>query len=130
MNLLSVRERALANLEIWEGQHALFTVLRNYSHENMYKQPPFRGELDSVDASTAHRQQRLDALPAPRNALDVSSRLGDTADTKLPIYRPTTLATVLLDGGSNELSVWENANPSKGPPTHVWNLSTFFRQSK
>ena len=117
---------AMANLETWEDLHALTPVATNYTHENMYKSDVFRGRLDSVDASTAHRQRRLDELPAPRTPRDVADRLGDTQDAQYPIYRDTTLASLVLDGGARSLTVWEGCNPASSKPAHTWNLTTFF----
>jgi len=131
VNMMDANAAAMANLEVYEAQHALFAVpaRANYSHENNFKQRPFAGKLDAVDASSFHRQARLDALPAPRSSTDVLRRLGDTNDPKLPLYRPTTLATLVMDSSTNCISAWENANPSKGPPTRVFNLSTFFQRN-
>jgi hypothetical protein len=125
---LNLPNSNMANLEIWESEHVLYNVSTNYSHENMFKSQKFRAQgLDPVDLSTAHRQDRLDSLPAPHSVADIVARLGDTHDPDFPIYRPTTLTTVVLDGKKRELSVWEDSNPGSSLPVHTWDLTSFFQ---
>ena len=57
---------------------------------------------------------------------DVVARLGDTHDPSLPIYRNETLASVVVDGASGTIRVWEDSNPATTAPSRVWNLATFF----
>ena len=83
-----------------------------------------------MDPSSAHRQRRLDALPAPRSAQDVAVRLSDAHDAQYPVYRTTTLVSLVLDGGARELRVWEGVAASASAPPRVWNMSSFFSQMK
>lgn len=98
----------------------------NYSHFNKYKHLQPRGALDPPRPSTAHRQARVDSLPAPRTAADVRARLSDTADREYPVFRPMTLASFVLDGW--ELSVWccGDAPMSGAAATYRWDLRHFF----
>jgi hypothetical protein len=56
----------------------------------------------------------------------VAARLGDTHDPVLPIYRNATLVSVVVDGASGAIRVWEDANPATTAPSREWNLATFF----
>ena len=127
MNLVDLHAQQMSNLEIWEDEHAVFDVVTNFSHVNMYKQQGFEGVLDGVEPSSVHRQRRLDEMSVPHTARDISIRLGDTEDTQLPIYRNGTLTTLVLDGISGELYIWENSNPKDTKPARVWNLTSFFQ---
>ena len=130
LNLLDLKTQAMANVETWQDLHALTHVGANYTHENMYKASAFRGRLDSSDASTVHRQRRLDALPPPHTFEDVAARLGNTEDVQYPIYRETTLASLVLDGKTSNLHVWENTNPAlASQPSRIWDLKRFFNHT-
>merc|ERR1711918_42927 len=96
----------MANIEVHQDTHSVYQVSKrqqttssNYSHFNMYKhlQP---GELDGPEASTVHRQARVDQLAAPRNRTDIANILSDTHDKELPIFRVMTLATLVLNGST------------------------------
>merc|ERR1712070_389620 len=126
LNLMDMGGEAMANVEVWEDEHAVYHVTTNFSHMNMYKSPALRGRLDSAQPSTMHRQDRLNVLPAPHVEQDVRSRLGDTHDEAFPIYRNITLTTVVADGLARQVMVWENSNPYLREPTTIWNLSTSF----
>ena len=93
----------------------------------MLKSAKFVAErVDAVEPSSAHRQRRLDELPAPHTTADIAARLGDTQDSAYPIYRATTLTTVILDAAAQSLTVWENTNPANTSPAQKWDLATFF----
>jgi hypothetical protein len=100
----------------------------NYSHFNKYKHLHPHGTLDPARPSTAHRQARVDALPAPRTAADVRTRLSDTADREYPVFRRMTLASLVLQVDEKELSVWccGHAPREGGAAAYRWNLSSFF----
>jgi len=120
----------MANVETYEDVHSVFYVeegIGNYSHVNLYK----RLEVQQyMEPSSLHRQARLNALPAPRSRNDVMSHLSDSADRDYPIFRPTTVATLILDGATGGLEVWCCGHPAAGdaPPVYRWNLHSFFSQ--
>ncbi len=76
---------------------------------------------------SAHRQARVDALPALRTAEDIVRTLSDDADGAYPIFRNMTLTTVVLDGASGDFRVWCCGTKAKdAEPLYEWNLHTFF----
>jgi hypothetical protein len=125
----------MANLEAYEDRHAMHEVETtgaaaasgaNYSHFNHFKEIVGVRE-DGRRNSSAHRQARLDALPAARTAADIAARLSDTADAQYPIYRTMTLTTMVLDGVNGSLDVWCCGNSAaSAPPLYRWNLRHFF----
>ena len=144
-------DRDVANFEVFEDELSRYSLppsatssvpsTSNYSHFNMYKRlrVPQRQE-----ASTLHRQARVDALPPVRTANDILHRLGDTEDANYPIYRNITLMTSLItittpttttaSGTSNAagkttstvVRVWCLSNPSSTPPCYEWDLASFW----
>merc|ERR1712232_1478040 len=86
------------------------------------------GLIDSPRASSLHRQARADALPAPANRGDIARLLSDTAGAEYPLYRPYTLATLLLEGQTGQLDVWccGHSAISGASPVYSWHLPSFF----
>lgn len=129
VNLVSLRESRMANVEVHEWQSSVFEVLRgaNYSHFNMYKHMS-NNTIDAPDASTEHRQARINALPVAKSVGDVRAAVSDTQDRAFPIYRNMTLASLVLDADTAQLDVWCcGSAPSSGAPAeHSWNLRRFF----
>ena len=82
-----------------------------------------------MDPSTVHRQRQLDTWAGPRDAQDIVGRLGDTNDTQYPVFRNTTLTTLVLDGETSQLRIWQNGNPRISEPKYTWNLAEFFKQA-
>lgn len=95
----------------------------------MYKHLSGAGDAGDRN-STLHRQARLDSLPPPRSVADVQARLSDTHDATWPIFRPMTLASLILDGASGALRVWccHSAPASGEPPAYSWQLLDFFKK--
>ena len=130
VNLVSLHERRMANVEVHEARHSVHEVrmdgAANYSHFNMYKHLEV-GVADGPENSTLHRQARVDALPPARSLADVKARLSDTADSAYPIFRDMTLTSLVLDGASGRLNVWCcHHSALDGPPAYSWSLKDFF----
>lgn len=124
VNLVDLKAKRMRNIELYNGEVAGTEVLfedGNYSHFNMYKELVVS---DYHEASTLHRQARVDSLPAPRSAQDIKAILSDTADREYPVFRNMTLATLVLDGASGRLDVWccGVAAASGVKPAHSWNI--------
>lgn len=123
LNIVDLRARKMANMEIWEDEVSRFDVVSNYSHFNIFKQ--LRDIPEEGDRSSSHhRQARVDAMPRSSSWTDIVTRLGDQQDRNYPIYRNITLSTVVLDGLTGVLRAWDGENPRMNiqNPTHVWNL--------
>lgn len=132
LNLVSLGERRLANVEVLTDSYAVHELDGrkggNWSHFNLFKLPPFRGHADerSSSVSSQHRQARVDALPPVRSATDVAARLSDTADEAFPIYRNMTLHTLILDGLSGTLRMWCcGRRAAFDEPQFTWHLPSF-----
>mmetsp|Transcript_8929 Transcript_8929/g.23003 ORF Transcript_8929/g.23003 Transcript_8929/m.23003 type:complete len:198 (+) Transcript_8929:646-1239(+) len=126
VNIVDLKAKRMANVEVHQGQHAVTEVTEamfNYSHFNMYKalQP---GVVDPLDTSTAHRQARVWALPAPHEKADIMRILSDRHDEAYPVFRDETLATLVLDGATGHLNAWCcGQSPASGAaPVRSWNL--------
>lgn len=124
MDLSSTSPRTMVNVEAYLDDFSAFHVATNYSHMNMFQHLPVGITADRGDPSTHHRQTRLWELPAPTSVSDAITILGDTKDDQYPIYRASTLFTLVLH--KYELQVWINGNPKETEPVYVWNLATFF----
>ena len=127
INLVSLSEGRMANVELHLDRASVREVGGNYSHFNMFKHLE-AGEADEPEPSTLHRQARVDALPAVRSLADVASRLSDVADAAYPIYRNMTLHSLLLDARSGRLRGWccGSAADSGQAPAYDWHLPSFF----
>jgi len=129
LNLVDLRARRMANVEVHKDAHAVREVtsaMGNYSHFNMYKTLG-PGMLDPPEPSSQHRQARVDALPPARTSNAVRLRLSDSTDTEFPIFRDMTLGTFVLDGSSGTLSVWCCGLASAThQPAYQWNISSFW----
>jgi hypothetical protein len=138
MNIIDVNVQRMANVELYEDDMSVRYIDSsggnessggrggNYSHFNMYKHLASGMAVDRGDISTQHRQARWDGLPPVSTLAGVVAVLGDTADPKYPVYRPITLATLVLDGESGNLTVWANARPGHAAPVYNWNIKAFF----
>jgi len=119
VNIVDLRSRQMANIEIYEQDHVVTWVtaaMGNYSHFNNFKayKP---GVVDMPEPSSVHRQARVDQLPAPHSREDVIARLSDDSDTAYPIFRDMTIATLILDGSTGRLDVWCcGQRPNSGSP--------------
>ena len=127
INLVSLTEGGMSNVEAYENGFDAMHVAMNYSHMNMFKHLPSGEKADAGDASTEHRQKRVFSLPVPRTVNEVAKVLGDTEGQQdgYPIYRTITLATLIVSEKTKELTVWVDANPSTDVPQLVWNLTSW-----
>eukprot|EP00929_Paragymnodinium_shiwhaense_P029206 TRINITY_DN16796_c0_g1_i1.p1 TRINITY_DN16796_c0_g1~~TRINITY_DN16796_c0_g1_i1.p1 ORF type:complete len:425 (-),score=90.17 TRINITY_DN16796_c0_g1_i1:346-1593(-) len=130
INVVDLMNRQMANVEVHEqevGVQIVTEEMGNYSHFNMYKTLA-KAHLDPPQASTLHRQARVDALPPSRSQEDVKARLSDTADPSYPIFRNMTITTAVLNGLTGDLDVWccGHAAASGKSPLHSWNVLSFF----
>jgi hypothetical protein len=117
INLVSLVDSSMANVEAYENDFSVYNVKKNYSHENMFKHLISGEDAEKNDKSTEERQKRIWSLQIPKSAKEIARILGDTYQpTGYPIYRSITLATFILTG-TNMLHVWVDANPSKIEPT-------------
>ena len=66
------------------------------------------------------------AAGAAQTVTDAATLLGDTEDNQYPIYRASTLFTLVLH--KYKLLVWVNTNPKNTEPVYVWDLKTFFNE--
>eukprot|EP00425_Heterocapsa_triquetra_P012753 CAMPEP_0195146374 /NCGR_PEP_ID=MMETSP0448-20130528/171547_1 /TAXON_ID=66468 /ORGANISM="Heterocapsa triquestra, Strain CCMP 448" /LENGTH=273 /DNA_ID=CAMNT_0040184923 /DNA_START=3 /DNA_END=820 /DNA_ORIENTATION=- len=110
VNLVDLRARRMANVEVHQGEHVTTEVthaMGNFSHFNMYKTMlPLDQGPNALLRSSTHRQARVNAMPAPRCKKDIMAILSDTEDSEYPIFRDETLATLILDGDAGVLRVW------------------------
>lgn len=116
--------RTMVNVEAYLDDFSTFHVATNYSHMNMFQHLKNGMAADRGDPSTRHRQQRIWETVAPASVTDVAAILGDTKDDTYPVYRASTLFTLVLH--EYELRVWIDANPKKAEPAYIWNLARFF----
>lgn len=128
LNVVSIWERKGADLEVYENQSSLVPLDTNLSHMNMYKHIEGISKFQDQDPSTLHRQAKVDMLPAPKSVGDVMAILGNTDDDEYPIYRTSTMVSVVLDSGSATLYGWSGVNPSLHAPMWKWDLMSFFHQ--
>eukprot|EP00927_Polykrikos_kofoidii_P051530 TRINITY_DN45332_c0_g1_i1.p1 TRINITY_DN45332_c0_g1~~TRINITY_DN45332_c0_g1_i1.p1 ORF type:complete len:441 (+),score=38.31 TRINITY_DN45332_c0_g1_i1:87-1409(+) len=128
MNVVDLRGKRMANIEVWEDIHSVLEVtstMGNYSHFNEFKHlkmPDGTPIDDPARFKTDKRQGRVDMLAPPRSALDVMERLSDP-----DVFRPNaTIVTVVVNGTTGTLNVW-CAKPSfSSSPVYSWNLFNFF----
>ena len=136
INMISLRERRMLNVEVHERRHSVHEVAMgvasgaNYSHFNMYKHLEV-GVADVPEPSTVHRQARVDSMDPPRTMDDIAARLSDRADSQYPIFRDMTLLTILLDGATGTLRAWccHHRAVDGDPPAYTWDLGKFFSRS-
>lgn len=132
LNVVSVHEKAAANFEVYEDacSRTLLPTDRpaNSSHFNHYKhvQPAPVESQGPLQASSTHRQARVDALPPVRTGQDILQVLGDHADPDYPLYRTITLMTSLLDGATGVMQIWSQSNPASSDPLYTWNILSFW----
>eukprot|EP00927_Polykrikos_kofoidii_P073867 TRINITY_DN69886_c0_g1_i1.p1 TRINITY_DN69886_c0_g1~~TRINITY_DN69886_c0_g1_i1.p1 ORF type:complete len:623 (+),score=98.11 TRINITY_DN69886_c0_g1_i1:172-2040(+) len=83
--------------------------------------------------NSAARQARASALlvAAPSKsggAADILSVLGDAhPKTAFPIFKPSTMASWLLDLESGTVRVWARSRPGFDPPLYTWQIDGFFK---
>lgn len=129
MNLVDLRGRRMANVEVYEDQHDVLEVteeMGNYTHFNLYKRLG-NSSIDWPQASTMNRQARADFLAAPRSRDDIAEILSDVDGTDYPIWRDITIATLLTDGATGRLDAYccgESA--ATHAPAHSWDVLDFF----
>lgn len=128
MNVVDVRGKRMANVELWEDESSVLEVtedVMNYTHFNQYKHLTTRkGRAVDSPAAFANdpRQARADGLPPPRTAEDVKAILSDAK-----IYRPeATITTMVLNGSARRLEVWCATRSAGSQPLYSWDLDTFF----
>merc|ERR550514_657670 len=128
LNVVDSAGRAMANVETHQDRHdtrRVTAAMGNASHFNSYK----RLDVAQVFSnSSAVRQKRIDSLPAPRSWEDVALILSNhtAVDGANSLLRPTTIATLLLDGATSRFEAWAGTASATTPPVHQWNLSAFW----
>jgi len=128
MNIVDLRGRRMANVELWEDSSSVFEItdaIGNYTHFNEYKHLTLEGG-GSIDDPRVFardpRQDQADTMAPPRSVADVKAVLSDSK-----IFRPdATLMTLVLDGSTGQLDVWSATPSSLSSPVFSWNLLTFF----
>lgn len=100
-------------------------VAGNYTHFNVYKCLSVAEEA-WYQASSLRRQAAADRFHAPSTAGDVLAILGDTADAEEPVYRNTTMVSILFDSDSTMFQVWLGSNPALTPPAWESSLQAIF----
>ncbi|XP_039036437.1 uncharacterized protein LOC120173303 [Hibiscus syriacus] len=124
-NLIDIQRRMILNVETASRSrvsvHEVGTT--PFFHANMY----LHLQVQQVhDENSISRKKRASALPQGSKT-DFLSLLGDTEDTKYPIYMtgPTlyTLCTALIDLDEKTLTIIEG-NPKKGKISHVFSMSS------
>ena len=119
INIGSIREKTMVNIEISPDGSDVQTTKDVYYHFNMYR----RLKIEQyADTSTLHRQARADEMQKPTTADGVRAILGDQKDSEYLIYRsmrPTdgclTAATVVYDLRRLTATVYTN-NPKDMTP--------------
>ncbi|MBA0786012.1 hypothetical protein Gotri_025826 [Gossypium trilobum] len=124
-NLIDIQKRMILNVETASKSrvsvHEVGTT--PFFHANMY----LHLQVQQVhDENSISRQKRAAVLPQGSKT-DFLSLLGDTEDTKYPIYMtgPTlyTLCTTVIDLDERTLTIIEG-NPKYGKVSHVFSMSS------
>lgn len=132
MNVVDLKGKRMANIEIWEDRHSVLEVtasMSNYSHFNNYKHLSTEGGSPVDDPSKSLRdldlrQSRVDSLPPPRSTGDIIARLSDPA-----VFMETTLMTLILNGTTGLMNIWccgVSAASAPETPVYSFNLLSFF----
>jgi len=140
MNLVDVRGKRMANMEIWENLSHVQEVtekMGNYSHFNMYKHlnqaVGWQVDAPTPADTSENRQGRLDELPPSRSAADIRQRLSDAAIVRPNprVLNKATIASLIVNGTTGQLDIWCcGIHPNSGrPPVHSFNLFDFFEGS-
>lgn len=126
MNIVDMRGKKMANVELWEDLHSTLVVtnsMGNYSHFNEYKHLQTRSNKSIDDPRIFQhdpRQSNVDALPAPRSEEDVKARL-------TTVFRPdATITTLVVNGSTGKLSLWYATPSATSDPVYSWDLLHFF----
>ncbi|XP_038724552.1 uncharacterized protein LOC120016050 [Tripterygium wilfordii] len=129
-NLIDMNTRKILNVESASGNRiSVHTVGPTpFFHANMY----LHLQVEQVhDENSISRQKRAAALPNGSKD-EILSILGDTEDTRYPIYMTGpmlhTLCTAIIDLDEQTLSIIEG-NPKKGEVSHVFSVSKEFNVS-
>ncbi|XWS61679.1 hypothetical protein CRYUN_Cryun07bG0146700 [Craigia yunnanensis] len=124
-NLIDIRTRMILNVETASRSRVSVHEVgaTPFFHANMY----LHLQVQQVhDENSISRQKRATVLPQG-SKMDFLSLLGDTEDTKYPIYMtgPTlyTLCTAVIDLDEKTLTIVEG-NPKKGKVSHVFSMSS------
>lgn len=125
LNVGSVHDRRIANIEFSCTNVSTKFVVGNYSHTNLYNH---MNTPQQPDPSSSHRDQRISELPPVKDDSDIREVLGDTKDPQYPIYRNGnppdccgTAASVLYDFNMRTASIYLS-NPKSNPPYKTWRL--------
>lgn len=127
MNVVDLRGKRMANIEIWEDRHSVMEVteaMGNYSHFNQYKHLTTESG-EAIDDSSVFvgdkRQSTVDALPGARSANDIMDRLSNPN-----VFRPhATLMTTVLNS-TGLLRIWVASPSATSSPMYSWNILSFF----
>ncbi|KAB2054279.1 hypothetical protein ES319_A12G244500v1 [Gossypium barbadense] len=124
-NLIDIQKRMILNVETASRSRVSVHEVgaTPFFHANMY----LHLQVQQVhDENSISRQKRAAFLPQGSKT-DVLSLLGDTEDTKYPIYMtgPTlyTLCTTVIDLDERTLTIIEG-NPKYGKVSHVFSMSS------
>eukprot|EP00771_Trimastix_marina_P001766 gnl/Trimastix_PCT/2864.p1 GENE.gnl/Trimastix_PCT/2864~~gnl/Trimastix_PCT/2864.p1 ORF type:complete len:449 (+),score=122.87 gnl/Trimastix_PCT/2864:15-1361(+) len=118
LNLASVKENRLFNIEINQFNYSIREICSDHPHE--FHTNHFLRALvpQRVSNSSSHRYVRGSKMAAPHSAKTVADVLGDTHDTAYPIYRNQappdygcTLSTAVLDVDKELVRVYAQQNP-------------------
>lgn len=85
LNVGSVKDKKIVNIEFSPDAIDVKIIQGNYSHTNLYKH--LTTPQSYTDPSSFHRQARIDQLPSVQSAANIRSILGDTNDKQYPIFR-------------------------------------------
>ncbi|KAI7988786.1 hypothetical protein LOK49_LG13G01073 [Camellia lanceoleosa] len=124
-NLIDISTRRILNLETASRDRVSVKEVGAipFFHANMY----LHLQIQQVRDENSLRRQKRAALLPKQSKLDFLSLLGDTDDTKYPIYMTGpilyTLCTGMIDLDEETLSIIEG-NPKEGKVTHVLKMSS------
>ncbi|XWS48850.1 hypothetical protein CRYUN_Cryun13aG0112100 [Craigia yunnanensis] len=109
-----------------EGEIVPAGIGRNFVSRDLLEATSIADALAVHDENSISMQKRTAVLPQG-SKMDFLSLLGDTEDTKYPIYmtRPTlyTPCTAVIDLDEKTLTIVEG-NPKKGKVSHVFSMSS------
>jgi len=125
LNVASINENRMVNIELSKDEFSVKEITGEYYHVNAYKRLK---ALQVERPSSIHRQTRIEQFP--NLVSNINTILGDTKDQVYPIYRTVTAidqnetgATAIFDLKKKTASIYIT-NPSTSQPFHVFNLQT------